>query len=95
MYEIEKGVPMPGHNVTRAGEASMPLARMEIGDSFFIPADCTTKVKGIKNRITAATARFRKLTGEERRFVTHQYLRADPAAPPWGDRPGVRCWRVK
>jgi hypothetical protein len=37
MYKIEKGVPIPKRPYGVAALSAYPLAKMEVGDSFFVP----------------------------------------------------------
>ena len=42
MYEVETGVPMPRRGII----SELPLGGMDVGDSFFVPKEKITAVKG-------------------------------------------------
>lgn len=89
--EIEDNVPLPKRYATTRG---MPLHRMAVGQSIFLPEDQCKGTKGIgtRQRIYKFAQRYNEahgLTGEAKvRFKTH-----------WGRDPdkglGLRVWRMK
>lgn len=63
-FKIEKGIPVPSH---RGAPSKYPWEQMEVGDSFFVPAEDTTKNFGSLARTSGKRmgAKFtsRKLDG--------------------------------
>ena len=74
MYEIEKNVPV----AEPWGGYRYPFKQMEIGDSFFIPAD--GDLKKTKSSMASRATRYGARTGK--RFVVRNV------------NGGIRVWRV-
>jgi hypothetical protein len=64
--QIEHGIPIPPPRSGRTVRWRYPLARMAVGDSFFVPGGCSGSVIG-------AVIRFVRAYPGTRRFVTRQY----------------------
>jgi hypothetical protein len=77
MIEIEKNIPLPPKE-TR--QTKYPYARMEVGDSFFVP-----QTRASKDSVYASIQWAKRKLGFK--FI----LRADNAD---NDNGGVRAWRV-
>lgn len=83
MYEIEKGVEMPAAVNSGGRKAKYPWAKMEIGDSFFVPANGCS-MRNVQDRFASAAAQWAKRHGSK--FATRQVKEPEP---------GVRVWRVE
>lgn len=90
MYEIEKNIAIPNQEYRgrKRGESKYPIAKMEVGDSFLIPAK-----KGARGKICAmstaygavATAKkWMKAAGDTTREFTVRTVEG-----------GARIWRTK
>lgn len=80
-YEISKGFPVP--DLTPRGPVSKyPFARMELGDSFFVPSE-DLPAKGLDSIRAAIYSYHKKVKG------------AGKFRALWvGDMSGVRVWRI-
>ena len=88
MYTIEQNIPLP--NVIRNGVAQhkYPFFEMQVGDSFAVPVDPTTKLNymQVRNRVSAAIyTQLKRPANGEMRFV----LRTDKVNKV------IRVWRIK
>jgi hypothetical protein len=86
MYEIEKDVPAPDD---RKGKIpKYPLRDMEIGDSFFVPANSYDQALINSNNISGSAMALRRNDLKDRKYSIRTYGKH-------GEKPGTRCWRIK
>lgn len=78
--QIESGIPLPPYNTKRERKSKYPFARMNVGDSFFVPTTNET-FDNIRHAVYAAACHYAKRNGGGR-YKT----RAVPG--------GLRIWRV-
>lgn len=77
MYAIEKNVPIPEDCLP---QPKYPFARMDIGDSFLVPAYNGNR-KVVQRRVAVMATHENKKNGK--RYTVRMAQR------------GVRCWRIK
>ena len=88
MYTIEKNIPMPNPIRDGVAQYKYPFFDMEVGDSFVVPVDPTTKLNytQVVGRVAAAISNQRQRpTNGEMRFA----YRTDK------ENKCVRVWRIK
>jgi hypothetical protein len=78
MYRIEKGKPIEGNWGRRT---KYPLADMEVGDSFLVPAEDNPSRNGLYGAIRC----FRNKEGNGDKMFSCKSVKDG----------GIRCWRVK
>lgn len=79
-FVIESGIPLHNRTAGVRNSCKYPFREMEIGDSFFVPAEEIT-VRKLVQRMSTAVSRAARNTGCK--FA----VRSDDA--------GVRVWRVQ
>lgn len=61
-YEIERGIPFPGKQRTATGRRpTYPFARLEVGESFFVPSRAASFSK--ESKLCAALHKARQIMG--------------------------------
>ena len=79
-FKIEKGIPLaPKRRPSKS--TKYPWAEMEVGDSFFVPAEANVTRRALSDRVQRSAAYAKKTLG--RKFK----LRSDET--------GVRIWRTE
>ena len=79
---IDIGIPFPED--TRSG-ARYPFAKMNVGDSIFIPLKEGDNANRLKNRLSQASRTFGKKQEPEQKFILRYRLENETS--------GVRIWR--
>lgn len=84
MYEIEKNIPIPTdrHRGGR-GKPIYPFAKMEVGDSFFVPLPEGAVPNKFRTRIYLGARRHKEVHNPDFQITVKAY----PG--------GFRCWRLK
>ena len=93
MYKIESGVPFAVKRGGRGRKPSeFPFTDMEVGDSFLIPCDVTSKkeVESWRRKLLVAKKRFAETLeeGDDRKFTTAVVNSEEQGV-------GLRVWRTQ
>lgn len=78
---IEHNIPMPGHSL-QSRSSIYPLAAMEVGDSFFVPANETKKPGALQASLGGKARAWALRNRNGHKFATRQV------------DGGVRVWRT-
>ena len=82
MFEIENNVEMPKKCANNGSAAKYPFREMEVGDSFFVPAESAESAHRVQINISSSSVQMSKREGAGKKFATRKV------------EGGVRVWRT-